>query len=446
MRDKIYTFWQRASNSDLLSQTILGYAMRLGGITLSFLFTKIVIYYFGIEAWGRFSLSFTYLFLLTVLTKAGFDIALMRFASEWHNKDIGTINGVYRQCMKFVLPVGIVLSLSLLLGADWLASWLDKPEMSSDFRWVSLGVIPFALNTIHSEGLRGLHQVTFYNFAQTVGNFLITLLLLPVGYYFFKDNLQPVSVFITGAIIMSLLTAWQWHNSTPQSNKIAQEFDFNSVKAVAIPMFLSNIIFVAMGYLDTFILGFYCPEAEIGVYSVASKLSNILTIPLFAVSGFLAPKITAFYSEKNITGLQKLLVNSSKIIAATIVPIFIILALFPMFFMGIFGIEDPQGGTIIIVIALGYCFNALSGSTDITLQMTGHEKIFRNIVLFSISINLILNFILIPIYGSLGAAYANLLTVILWNTLSIAYARKKVGVDTSFISYYLRFPSVKNKS
>jgi O-antigen/teichoic acid export membrane protein len=201
-------------------------------------------------------------------------------------------------------------------------------------------------------------------------------------------------------------------------------------------MFLSNIIFVAMGYLDTFILGFYCPDSEIGVYNVASKLSNILTIPLFAVSGFLAPKITAFHAENDKKGLQHLLLQSSKIVAATIIPLFIFIAIFPEFLLGLFNISDANGTQILIVIALGYCFNALSGATDITLQMTGHEKLFRNIVLGSLGINLVLNFVLIPMYGSLGAAYSNVLTVLLWNTLSIWFARKKVGVHTSFLSYY----------
>lgn len=437
MQEKIKQLWQKIRQSDTIFQTILGYSLRMAGILLSFIFTKVIVTVFGIEAWGRFSLSFTYLFLLTVLTKAGFDMALMRFASQWHEKDLRVLRGVYLQCLRFILPVGILLSISLFWGANFLAQWLNKPEMNNDFRWVSLGILPFSFITIHSEGLRGLHQVTFYNFAQTVGNFLITLLLLPIFYYFFGKEIQPISLFISGVVIVSLLTAWQWLKSIEIREKIVNYFKFSEVKDVAMPMFLSNIIFVAMGYLDVFILGFYAPDAEIGGYSVASKLSNVLTIPLFAVSGFVAPKITSFYHQHQIKELQQLLLHSSKIVAITILPIFIFIVFFPMFLLGLLGVNDPQSETILIVIALGYCFNALAGSTDITLQMTGHEKIFRNIALFSIAINLILNFILIPVYGTLGAAYSNLITVILWNVLSIIYARKKVGVDTSFISYYL---------
>jgi O-antigen/teichoic acid export membrane protein len=437
MRQKIQLLQQKLAASPMILNTAKGYALRMAGIALSFIFTKTIIYYFGIEAWGRFSLSFTYLFLLTVLTKAGFDMALMRYASEWHNKDMGAVNSVYRQCMKFVLPTGILLSMTLLLGAEPLAIWLKKPEIVNDFRWAAVAVIPFALTIIHSEGLRGLNQISFYNFAQTVGNFLVTLLILPVAYFLLGDALQPVSIFVIGVIIISSLTAWQWHKSTSNTSISTQKFRFEEVRAVAVPMFLSNIIFVAMGYLDTFILGFYCPEYEIGIYNVSAKLSNILTIPLFAVSGFLAPKITAFHAENDSKGLQHLLLQSSKIVAATIIPLFIFIAIFPEFLLGLFNINDENGTQILVVIALGYCFNALSGATDITLQMTGHEKIFRNIVLVAIALNLVLNFIFIPMYGSLGAAYANVFTIIFWNVLSIIYSHKKTGVQTSFVLYYL---------
>ncbi|SFB98558.1 Membrane protein involved in the export of O-antigen and teichoic acid [Flexibacter flexilis DSM 6793] len=437
MQDKLKQLWLKLRNSDTIFQTVLGYSLRMAGIFLSFIFTKVVIAVYGIDTWGRFSLSFTYLFLLTVLTKAGFDMALMRFASQWQHKDLRVLRGIYIQSLRFVLPIGLFLSLSLFFCADTLAFWLKKPEMSSDFRWVSLGILPFSLITVHSEGLRGLHQVTFYNFAQTVGNFLITLLLLPIFYYFLGNETQPINIFVLGITLVSLLTAWQWLKSIEIREKAVHYFKFSQIKEVAMPMFLSNIIFVAMGYLDVFILGFYSPEAEIGGYSVASKLSNVLTIPLFAVSGFVAPKITAFYNQHQIKELQQLLLNSSKIVAVTIIPIFIFIAAFPMFLLGLLGINDSQSAEVMIIIAMGYCFNALAGSTDITLQMTGNEKVFRNIAMFSIAINLILNFILIPIYGTIGAAYSNLVTVVLWNLLSIVYARKKVGVDTSFIGYYI---------
>ena len=42
--------------------------------------------------------------------------------------------------------------------------------------------------------------------------------------------------------------------------------------------------------------------------------------------------------------------------------------------------------------------NVLSGSVGLIMQSLGYEKNFRNIILFSIFINIILSFIFIPKY------------------------------------------------
>ena len=76
----------------------------------------------------------------------------------------------------------------------------------------------------------------------------------------------------------------------------------------------------------------------------------------------------------------------------------------------------------------------MSGSVAIILNMTGKEKVFRNIIFVALVINILLNLLLIPKFGIEGAAIASASSLIFWNLYSVYYVYKELGVMT-FISY-----------
>ena len=62
--------------------------------------------------------------------------------------------------------------------------------------------------------------------------------------------------------------------------------------------------------------------------------------------------------------------------------------------------------------------------------MTGKQKTFQNIITISTIINIVLNFILIPNYGLIGAAISNVISICLWNFVSMIYVYKYYNVVT----------------
>ena len=91
----------------------------------------------------------------------------------------------------------------------------------------------------------------------------------------------------------------------------------------------------------------------------------------------------------------------------------------------------------LILLSVGQIVSAFSGSTMIILNMTGREKIGRNILTITVILNIIINYILIPRYGIVGAAIATMSSTILWNLISVIYIYKSFGFFT--------FPFIRNK-
>ena len=73
----------------------------------------------------------------------------------------------------------------------------------------------------------------------------------------------------------------------------------------------------------------------------------------------------------------------------------------------------------LLILAFSQVINAMSGSVGIILNMTGKEKVFRNILFFALAINIVLNLFLIPIYGIEGAAIASASSLIYWKIVIV---------------------------
>ena len=69
------------------------------------------------------------------------------------------------------------------------------------------------------------------------------------------------------------------------------------------------------------------------------------------------------------------------------------------------------------------------------MQMTGNQHLFQNIHLVAAILNVLLNYILIPISGIQGAAIASFFSVVFWNTIMVIIVKRKFGFITIYIPF-----------
>ena len=98
--------------------------------------------------------------------------------------------------------------------------------------------------------------------------------------------------------------------------------------------------------------------------------------------------------------------------------------------MGLFGEQYKQGANLLRILVIGQFINVITGSVGFLLNMTGFEKDMRNIVFLSGAIALLLNFILIPIYGVTGAAIATSIAIALQSLFAVYMVRRRLGFNT----------------
>jgi len=414
---------------EFLRGSFNAFILRVLGIAVGYIFILIITRYYGSKAMGIYAIFTTILQIVSTIGKFGMDTAILKLVAEYSIKDKWDIViEIYRKIIKLVLPFSLILSILIFFLSPYIAQHIfNKPDLYKCFQIASIGIIPLVLIHIHVEGIRGLKKIKEYMFLHSIGilmlaSFILGLItvLLRTNFIDLKNiNYIPLFVYIFSLFIICLMSYFIWIKSLPKKFNLgnkAEKFSYSSILDIAIPMFFSGSLALIIGWTDTIMLGIFRTEEEVGIYNVVLRLSILTSIVLVSASIVLAPKFVEFWSRKDIYGLVKLAQQSTKLIFLFSFPMLILFLFFPKEILGIFfGNEFKTGATALRILIIAQSVNIASGSVEIFLNMTGHQKFYQKVIFIGTIINIVLNFLLIPHFGILGAAIASAVSMIFWN-------------------------------
>lgn len=135
-------------------------------------------------------------------------------------------------------------------------------------------------------------------------------------------------------------------------------------------------------------------------------------------------------------GVRETYWHSSMFLAVSTFPVFIMTTVFaPVTTVTLFGDRYSAAGTVLMALSTGYYFSVVLGFNAFVLQVYGRLRflVLSNIVVAVV--NLALAFVLIPIYGAVGAAVANGATMIgqnILNQMVLNRVMKATGRDSGY--------------
>jgi O-antigen/teichoic acid export membrane protein len=212
------------------------------------------------------------------------------------------------------------------------------------------------------------------------------------------------------------------------------------------PMMLTGSMFFILGWTDNIILGIFRSSEEVGMYDAAFKLSTLSAIVLLAINAIQAPVFSDLYHKKEMGRLQNIIIKSNRLLFFTSLPLTVVLCFFPETILGFLG-EGFKGAWIaLILLSIGNFVNSITGSIGILLQMSGHQKEYNKIITSTAIGSIILNFILVPKIGLVGAAISSSSAKIIQNLLSVAYAKKNLGILSIYLPGIEKLKMFRNKN
>jgi O-antigen/teichoic acid export membrane protein len=158
---------------------------------------------------------------------------------------------------------------------------------------------------------------------------------------------------------------------------------------------------------DILILAIFMKPEVIGIYSVGSKLAQVVAVANMSFTRYWAVIFSkAFYKRDKQSLIHDVRFCARSTFAATIF-LSIVLGLFGTKVLSIFGVDYIIAYPIMLILIVGHMVSSFFSPSITLLQMTGHEKNVFKLYSISVIILLIVLSLVVPIYGIFGAAVVN---------------------------------------
>ena len=184
--------------------------------------------------------------------------------------------------------------------------------------------------------------------------------------------------------------------------KIKLEDVFQHLKPCII-LFIPVIAYSIYRVMDKTMLGSIAGTLNLGYYENAEKIINIPVAIINALGVVMLPSMAKIVNDDE---LKEKILYSFKLILLFIIPIFFgLIVVSDNFSILFFGQEFEQSGFIIQLLSITFVFSAIANVIRTNYLIPKKlDKIYVKSTILGAIVNLIINSILIPYYGYIGAS------------------------------------------
>lgn len=438
----VFARWLRHPRTDTTKAVFArgaGYTLviKVAGLALAFGLQLLLARLLGVGVYGQYIYVFTWITVLAVLGKLGFDTASLRFISEYSAQEKwGLVRSFVRCGSQITIFTSLVIS---VIAASMIGFFFDDigADVGQAFL-VGFVLLPIVvLLQVYSAHLQALKHVVLAQIPSAILRpIMLTLgILMAIGLYGGQLSASDVMVVeIVVFVAIAVFVWWLYHAKVPHG-VVCSDYRLGQWLRSSVTFLLLSGLYTLQVRTDVLMIGVLAGTSEAGVYSVATRVAESLLLGLAAVNMIAAPMIAQLFSQGRMTELQEVVHFAAKASFAFSVPVAIVLILFGESVLGIFGLSFTAGYWPMVVLIVGQLVNALAGSVVFIMTMTGHEKFAAAMLGFSTLLNIVLNIILIPLYGITGAAIATAVTTVIWNMALFVAVWARIGINASIFAF-----------
>ena len=385
------------------------------GDAIRYIFTAVLARLVGVEYLGIFSLASAITRIGETISRAGLQSGVMRFVSRLDKEnEIDEIKQRIKSGLLLGLIFSIIIMVIQLIMADWLAMDLfNGSELLKKVIVISAFSLPFstvmAITAFATQGYKLLkYKVTIMNIIPPL--VMLFFVLLSIG-IFTKDIAIKYPILIS-AIISSLVGLYSLKKLTGMNflEMFKGTVDSELIK-FSYPFMFVIILGTLMHWMDILMLGYFTDTSTVGLYHPATRTAGSMRTILVAFMGIFAPIMSEYHHQGELKEMNRLYKLVVRWIISLSLPLAIIMILYSKKVMLLFGGQYLSSANALIVLTISAFIQAFIASSGHTLFMTGFPRVNLMNSTIVIFINIILNYLWIPQYKIMGAAYATLVSM-----------------------------------
>lgn len=413
---------------------LIAFAIRIVSAGLAYFSQVAIARWMGSFEYGIFVFVWVWVLVLGGLASLGLNVGVIRFVPEHtENGDLDKLRGILLASRGLTFVTATSIS-SLAFVCLWLAPELVEPPYLLP-AFLALFCIPlYALSDINDCVGRAYGWI---NLALLPPFVLRPFLLLLFMFLAHLTGFEMIATTAVGcAIVATLITSLTQHlfitlelQKKIESGKRTYEVELWLRASLPLVMILGFELLLQN--TDVLVISYYMSPSDVGVYFAALKTISLVAFVHFAVAAAVGNRFSALNARGDKDGLRCLVRDASVWTFWPSMAGAIVLLALGKPLLWLFGSDFTDAYGVMFVLAAGLVVRATMGPAEYILNMLGEQKLCAMILFAGAGLNLVLNFLMVPMWGLYGAAAATSVSLAGSAILFYLGGRRRLGLDIS---------------
>lgn len=384
---------------------------------------------------GLYTLLISLSVIYSLIASMGVPSIILRYFPFFRTED-RRHNGFMWWVIGLSLAGFVIASLVYVFARPVIISYYIKESpLFIQYFYLLIPLAGFTLlyNLLEAFG-KAIYQSVFSSFLREVALKLLTtgaILIFAKGLISFEAFIMLYIVFsgvISIALLISLVLSKRFYFGFSQVN--FQSVTKTEVINYGLFTLLASSVYVIYQKVDIIMLGGMAGLAVTGVYGFYTNIAMVINIPAAALSRTTYQIVADAWKSKNMQSIAEIYTKTSIIQMVVGCLLFIgIITNRANLFAIIHKKEYIDQFDLFLVIGLS-CLVDITGGLNTYIITTSHKyRMMTGVVAVSSVVCIGLTYLLIPIYGGMGAALAYLITVTAFNIFNWFYLKLRFNMQ-----------------
>lgn len=371
--------------------------------------------------------------IFTSFSCLGIAIIIIKFFPLFFNKE-KKHHGFFTIAIVFPLSGFIICLLGILLFREPILSFYSKNAaiLTDYFLPIALIALFNCLTFAFSAYCSAINKSSLAAFINEIINrigFIICVLLFSYSILNQNAYIYSLSVIYFIQAVLLFFVISHFDHPTFTMSFFSNNIHLKEIIRFGIVSAFMQITGICIKFIDVILVGKYESMDQVGVYGIAAFIGLVIETPLNALDKIVGPKIAKLFAQNNQAEIKEIYKLSSKylmIFCGLLVSVLIV-CIRPI--LGLLPNDYSSGAMVTIIICIGAFFNSATGVNYSILTYSSHYRLGAVFYSSLLVLTVVLNMILIPLYGITGAAIATCLASVAHNLLRLIFIKIKLNMQ-----------------
>ncbi|PKN84496.1 MAG: hypothetical protein CVU51_10435 [Deltaproteobacteria bacterium HGW-Deltaproteobacteria-1] len=402
------------------------------GALLAIILQVLISRYYGPKYYGIFVTCLIVCNVLQNISALGLHKAGMRFLSIGHEmSSYKMILDVFKTVSYIPFLFGVIIAITLYAMSSFISvTCFHNPEMVAMLKLFSIALPFFALFQVTAELSRGFKtalQVLGHNYLSAGYAFLFAVIVCSFSMLMTVRNQ-----------VRNFMGPSKFHQLTARYS--ISTMNWKPILAYSLPLTPFGLLFICGSSMDILMLNILGSSAGVGEYAAAARWIIFFSFIVGSLNNIFGPLIAGKLGVNKMEDVRILNGAATRWMLFMTLPIavFLMLSRDPM--MLIFGEKFLHDGpTVLLILGFGSIFIALSGTGGLLFVLGGHQYAELGMLIFLVLLTILLNLLLIPTYGIIGAAFSTIISnmIVILSRILLIYRYFKIHPFSSNLVFPL---------